>query len=138
MLYHRLYPIEFNHCDPAGIVFYPRYFEMTNHVCENFFREAVGVSYGEMMKRQSGVPTVRLETDFRAPSRLGDVLEVTLEVLRLGTSSVTFEIVGACSGQVRLVVTITLVWVAEADGAIAPQPWPEAIKAKLHSYLRAA
>ena len=28
MLYHRLYPIEFNHCDPAGIVFYPRYFEM--------------------------------------------------------------------------------------------------------------
>jgi acyl-CoA thioesterase FadM len=46
--------------------------------------------------------------------------------------------VGACSGQVRLVVTITLVWVAEADGAIAPQPWPEAIKAKLHSYLRAA
>jgi 4-hydroxybenzoyl-CoA thioesterase len=29
MLYHRLYPIEFNHCDPAGIVFYPRYFEMT-------------------------------------------------------------------------------------------------------------
>ena len=138
MLYHRLYPIEVNHCDPAGIVFYPRYFEMTNHVCENFFREAVGLSYGEMMKRQSGVPTVRLETDFRAPSRLGDVLEVTLEVLRLGTTSVTFEIVGACSGQVRLVVTITLVWVAEADGAIAPQPWPEAIKAKLHSYLRAA
>jgi 4-hydroxybenzoyl-CoA thioesterase len=91
-----------------------------------------------MMTRQSGVPTVRLETDFRAPSRLGDVLEVTLEVLRLGTTSVTFEIVGACSGQVRLVVTITLVWVAEADGAIAPQPWPEAIKAKLHSYLRAA
>ena len=44
MLYRRLYPIEFNHCDPAGIVFYPRYFEMTNHVCENFFREAVGVS----------------------------------------------------------------------------------------------
>ena len=138
MLYRRPYPIEFNHCDPAGIVFYPRYFEMTNHVCENFFREAVGVSYGEMMKRQSGVPTVRLETDFRAPSRLGDVLEVTLEVLRLGTTSVTFEIVGACSGQVRLVVAITLVWVAEADGAIAPQPWPEAIKAKLHSYLRAA
>ena len=138
MSYNRRYQIEFNHCDPAGIVFYPRYFEMTNHVCENFFREAVGLSYGEMMKRQSGVPTVRLETDFRAPSRLGDVLEVTLEVLRLGTTSVTFEIVGACSGQVRLVVTITLVWVAEADGAIAPQPWPEAIKAKLQSYLRAA
>ena len=61
-----------------------------------------------------------------------------MDVLRLGTTSVTFEIVGACGGQVRLLVTITLVWVAEADGAIAPQPWPEAIKAKLHNYLRAA
>lgn len=138
MQYHRRYPIEFNHCDPAGIVFYPRYFEMTNHVCENFFREAVGVSYADMMHQRCGVPTVRLETDFRAPSRLGDVLEVTLDVLRLGTSSVTFEIVGACGGQVRLVVTITLVWVAEDQGAISPQLWPEAMKANLYRYLRAA
>jgi 4-hydroxybenzoyl-CoA thioesterase len=91
-----------------------------------------------MMHQRSGVPTVRLETDFRAPSRLGDVLEVTLDVLRLGTSSVTFEIVGACDGQVRLVVTITLVWVTDVAGTIAPQPWPEAIKSKLHNYLRAA
>ena len=138
MLYRRLYPIEFNHCDPAGIVFYPRYFEMTNHVCENFFREAVGLSYADMMKQQSGVPTVRLETDFRAPSRLGDVLEVTLDVLRLGTSSVTFEIVGACGGQVRLVVVITLVWAKEVDGTIGPQPWPAAMRASLQGYMRAA
>lgn len=137
MPYHRLYPIEFNHCDPAGIVFYPRYFEMTNHVCENFFREAVGVSYAEMMHQRCGVPTVRLETDFRAPSRLGDVLEVTLDVLRLGTSSVTFEIVGACGGQVRLVVTITLVWVTDVAGTIAPQPWPEGMKARLQAFVRA-
>jgi 4-hydroxybenzoyl-CoA thioesterase len=137
MPYHRRYPIEFNHCDPAGIVFYPRYFEMTNHVCENFFREAVGVSYADMMHQGSGVPTVRLETDFRAPSRLGDVLEVTLDVLRLGTSSVTFEIVGACDGQVRLVVKITLVWVTDVAETIAPQPWPEAIKARLQAFVRA-
>lgn len=138
MRYHRLYPIEFNHCDPAGIVFYPRYFEMTNHVCENFFREAVGVSYADMMNQKAGVPTVRLETDFRAPSRLGDVLEVTLQVTRLGTSSATFEIVGACLGQVRLVVTITLVWAKDVNGAIGPRPWPETMKAKLQTYLRAA
>jgi 4-hydroxybenzoyl-CoA thioesterase len=137
MPYHRLYPIEFNHCDPAGIVFYPRYFEMTNHVCENFFREAVGVSYADMMHQGSGVPTVRLETDFRAPSRLGDVLEVTLDVLRLGMSSVTFEIVGACDGQVRLGVKITLVWVTDVAGTITPQPWPETIKARLQAFVRA-
>lgn len=135
MLYRRAYPIEFNHCDPAGIVFYPRYFEMTNHVCENFFREAVGVSYGAMMKQGAGVPTVRIETDFRAPSRLGDVLEVTLGIVRLGGSSVTFEIIGACEGQVRLVVRITLVWVKEVDGVLGPRAWPEDMKTRLQDYV---
>ena len=138
MLYRRSYPIEFNHCDPAGIVFYPRYFEMTNHVCENFFREAVGVSYAEMMKQRAGVPTVRIETDFRVPSRLGDVLDVTLQVVRLGGSSVTFEIVGSGEGQVRLVVTITLVWVKEVDGILAPRPWPEGMRVKLQDFVVAA
>ena len=136
MLYRRAYAIEFNHCDPAGIVFYPRYFEMTNHVCENFFREAVGVSYADMMKQGAGVPTVRIETDFRAPSRLGDVLDVTLEVVRLGGSSVTFEIVGRGPDGVRLVVLITLVWVKDEGGVIAPRVWPEGMKAKLAGYLR--
>ncbi|MGV8985467.1 MAG: acyl-CoA thioesterase [Cypionkella sp.] len=138
MLYHRRYPIEFNHCDPAGIVFYPRYFEMTNHVCENFFREAVGVSYAAMIKDGAGVPTVRIETDFRAPSRLGDVLDVTLEVVRLGASSVTFEIVGRGEAQVRLVVKITLVWVKEVDGVIGPQVWTEPMREKLAGFLREA
>ena len=47
MSYRRTIPVEFNHCDPAGIVFYARYFEMTNSVCENFFAEVVRRSYAE-------------------------------------------------------------------------------------------
>ena len=135
MLYHRKYPIEFNHCDPAGIVFYPRYFEMTNHVCENFFREVVGISYGAMMVQAAGVPVVRIETEFKAPSRLGDVLDVTLGVVRLGRSSVTFELVATGEAQVRLVASITLVWVQELAGVLGPQAWPDAMRAKLALYL---
>jgi hypothetical protein len=55
MSYARTIRVEFNHCDPAGIVFYPRYFEMTNSVCENFFREVVGYSYHAMMADGSDV-----------------------------------------------------------------------------------
>ncbi len=90
-MYRRTIPVEFNHCDPAGIVFYPRYFEMTNSVVENFFREVVGYSFAALMADGVGVPTARVETDFRAPSRLGDVLDWTLDVERLGGSSVTFR-----------------------------------------------
>ena len=33
----------FKHCDPAGIVFFPRYFEMMNDCVETFFDEALGI-----------------------------------------------------------------------------------------------
>ncbi|MBI1170843.1 acyl-CoA thioesterase [bacterium] len=138
MLYHRRYPIEFNHCDPAGIVFYPRYFEMTNHVCENFFREVADWPFAAMIAAGSGVPTVRIETDFSAPSRLGDVLDVSLEILRLGESSITFEIIGRGAGQLRLRVRLTLVHVAGTGGAIAAKPWPEPVRARLTSFKEAA
>lgn len=136
MLYHRPYPIEFNHCDPAGIVFYPRYFEMTNHVCENFFREIVGVSYAQMMAARSGVPTARLECDFHAPSRLGEVLEVTLAVTALGRSSLGVEIRALCGGEARLTARLTLVRVVEAEG-IRPDPWPEEMRARLAAFQSA-
>ena len=32
-------PVRFQHTDPAGIVFYPRYFEMINQVIEDWFAE---------------------------------------------------------------------------------------------------
>ena len=129
MPYLRTVPVEFNHCDPAGIVFYPRYFEMTNSVTENFFAEVVGRSYAQMTMRDgNGVPTVRIEADFRAPSRLGDRLAFTLEVVRLGGSSATFRIVARVGEEVRMEARLTLVWVSP-EGRAAP--WPEDMRARL-------
>lgn len=125
MSYHRPFRVEFNHCDPAGIVFYPRYFEMTNSVCENFFREVVGYSYHEMMEDGIGVPTVRVETDFRLPSRLGDILDWVLTVDALGASSVTFRLEARCDGLLRLTARLTLVWLGPDR---RPARWPDSIR----------
>jgi len=42
---HNAYTYEekvvFRHCDPAGIVFFPRYFEMINDCVESFFSEVL-------------------------------------------------------------------------------------------------
>ena len=128
MIYHRDIRIEFNHCDPAGIVFYPRYFEMINSVCENFFREAVGRSFAEMILERQGVPMVRIETDFQAPSRLGEVLNFQLTIRRLGGTSVTFRVTASGEGHQRLSALITLVWVS---GVLKASPWPETMKARM-------
>jgi 4-hydroxybenzoyl-CoA thioesterase len=130
MTYARQIRVEFNHCDPAGIVFYPRYFEMMNSVCENFFREAVGVPFEAMMAAGQGVPTARAETDFRAPSRLGDLLDWSLVVERLGGSSVAFRVTAACEGEHRLTAQLTLVWITAAR----PTRWTDAMRAALAAH----
>ncbi|MBC2835724.1 acyl-CoA thioesterase [Paragemmobacter straminiformis] len=134
MSYSRAIRIEFNHCDPAGIVFYPRYYEMTNSVIENFFRDAIGWPFEAMMAAGEGVPTVRIETDFRAPSRLGDMLDWRLGVTRLGHASVTLRLGAACDGQTRLGALITLVRLG-ADHR--PAPWPATIRDRLAAHQEA-
>ncbi|MCZ8332948.1 MAG: thioesterase family protein [Rhodobacteraceae bacterium] len=128
MSYHRSIRVEFNHCDPAGIVFYPRYFEMTNSVCENFFREVVGYSYQAMMADGIGVPTARLETDFRAPSRLGEVLDWALVVERVGGSSVTIRQEARCDEELRVTARLVLVWLSPEG---RPARWPDRVRAAL-------
>lgn len=131
MTYHRRISVEFNHCDPAGIVFYPRYFEMTNSVVENFFAEVIGYSFRRIMDEGAGVPTARIETDFTAPSRLGDVLDFSLQIRRIGGASVQFDLRAECDGQQRMAAALTLVWITNGGKAA---PWPDEIRDKMTQF----
>lgn len=126
--------IMFQHCDPAGIVFYPRYVEMFNAVVEEWFERGLGRSFAELvMERKKGVPTAHLEVSFKAPSRLGEVLELSLAVTKLGGSSVTCAIEASCEGEARIGGTVTLVHI---DGArMRSEPWPDDLRAKIEKFL---
>lgn len=102
--------LRFAHCDLAGIGFYPRYVELINEVVEDWCAHGIGVSYRELHATHGlGLPAVRLEIDFIAPSRCGDVLEFTLAIERLGRSSMTLA-VRACAGDSeRLRARLTVV-----------------------------
>ena len=78
-----------------------------------------------------GVPTARVETDFRAPSRLGDVLDWALVVERLGGSSVTFRLQATCASEHRLTARLTLVWLGPDH---RPARWPDPIRATLTAH----
>lgn len=121
----------FKHCDPAGIVFYPRYFEIINDCVEAFF-EDLGTPF-ETLHHTGAVPTAEIQTRFTAPSRHGDHLEILLEVTRLGRSSLGLEITATCGAQLRFTAQSTLVYI-NLDGR--PTPWPEALRSALHSRLK--
>ena len=74
-------PLRFAHCDPAGIAYYPRYFELCDAAIEDWTAAVLGISRREMhVDRGLGLPTVTLTADFAMPSRLGDMLDFTITV----------------------------------------------------------
>lgn len=90
--------IRFSDCDPAGIVFYPQYFIMFNGLVEDWIEEGLGIGYRHLIiDRRIGLPTVRLEADFRAISQMGDQVQLCLKVARLGTRSLTLQV--SCTGM---------------------------------------
>jgi len=85
--------VRFSDCDPAGIVFYPKYFEMFNSLIEDWCRDELQFSFTEIVARRGwGLPAVHLEADFRAPSQFGEALQAALRLRRIGRSSITLEI----------------------------------------------
>jgi 4-hydroxybenzoyl-CoA thioesterase len=85
--------IRFAHCDPAGIVFYPRYFEIINGIVEDWCEEGLGTSFHEMhMVQGVGFPTVHIDIHFTKTSILGDQLQAHLKVLKLGRASLTISV----------------------------------------------
>ncbi len=81
--------IRFKHVDYAGIVFYPRFLEMLNDLVEDWFAEALERPFSKMHHHGKGIPTVDLNVRFKKPARIGDVLEKSLWVIKLGGASVT-------------------------------------------------
>ena len=116
----------FKHCDPAGIVFYPRYFEMMNDCVEAFF-DHIGHPMHEILK-DGGVPTVQVQTRFQKPSRHGDDLVIHLLPQRVGNSSFTFEIKALAGEEERFASDMVIVHV---DNNGAAEAWPDPIRNKL-------
>ncbi|MEO8120278.1 MAG: thioesterase family protein [Rhodoferax sp.] len=104
--------IRFSDCDPAGIVFYPQYFVMFNGLVEDWFNEGLGLGYQRtVIERRIGLPTVRLEADFKAVSAMGDRVELSLEVERVGGSALTLQLrcVGRNDASLRMTMRQVIV-----------------------------
>jgi 4-hydroxybenzoyl-CoA thioesterase len=114
--------IRFSDCDPAGIVFYPQYFVMFNGLLEDWVDGPLGIGFADLVsRRRIGLPTVRLEADFRAVSRFGDDVTLSLEVERLGGRSLTLALRCCAAGDDELRMSVRQVIVTtslESHGAI--------------------
>ena len=131
--------VRFRHCDPAGIVFYPRYFEMINDFVEEWFDKALGHSFHRLLTdMRLGIPTASIQCDFTAPSRWNDTLRQELALRRIGGSSINFDVrfVGQDDERQRLSANATLVFVDVRS--VRPAPMPQALRQRMAAYLMPA
>ncbi len=92
--------IRFSHCDPAGIVYFVNFFDMVNGAVEDWFGDAIGLTFNEMhIQRRVGFPIVNTGCEFFKPCHLGDRLVLELTIARLGRSSIEFSVVGRVGGE---------------------------------------
>jgi 4-hydroxybenzoyl-CoA thioesterase len=128
--------VRFGHCDPAGIVFYPRYFEFFNTVIEDWCEHGLGSSFREMhLHLGYGLPTAHVECSFLKPSELGEILQAQLFVNKIGNTSLHVEInlFGADAVQ-RVGVKMVLVLMdMKTRKAI---PLPDQLRQKMQQYLK--
>lgn len=131
--------VRFKDCDAAGIVFFPRYFEMLNDLVEDWFREALDWPFERMHGADhAGVPTADLQCRFVAPSRMGEVLTRELAVTRLGSSSCTLRVcfLGAeADRRADLRVEFSQRLVCVDTARMAPRPFPAPVREAMARFV---
>ena len=126
--------IRFAHCDPAAIVYFPRFFDLAHSTMEDWLSQGVGFALSDMIReRRIGTPTVTINCDFIKPLRMGDTLRFELRVKKLGNASVDIDYVGTKDGIEHLHITQTLVFM-DLDRAQAV-PIPGDIRKGLEQFL---
>jgi 4-hydroxybenzoyl-CoA thioesterase len=84
--------VEWGDCDPAGIVYFPRFFEYFD-ACTSALFEKAGFRKAEMMQHYGllGIPMIDTRAQFYAPASFGDVVVVETRITDWGRSSFQVE-----------------------------------------------
>jgi 4-hydroxybenzoyl-CoA thioesterase len=129
--------VRFGHCDAAGWVFYPRYFEMVSDFVEDWFEDGLEASApGLFHHKQVLTPSVHFTVDFEKPTRYGDRLTFNLWTAKVGRTSCELRIEASHGGELRMRVKQVLVFISAATSRATAIP-PELVS-RMHRFAAQA
>jgi 4-hydroxybenzoyl-CoA thioesterase len=114
--FRRQLTIEWGQCDPAGIVFNSRFFEIFDSSSWQLFEAALGVKPHELAGTFGilGVPLVDVRANFLKPIKFGDVVDSTSRVSEFRRSSFDVEHRLSVNGELAVDGSETRVWTARS------------------------
>ena len=132
--------VRWSEADPAGIVFYPRFFEWFDLGTEALF-EALGLPWRDLFpaERIVGVPIVETGARFASPVRYGDEVRIETTVSDVREKTFRVEHVVAVGSRRCAAGFEVRAWVARPEhpgGALEARPIPAGIVARLKGESR--
>ena len=114
--YRKQLTIEWGQCDPAGIVFNSRFFEMFDASTWQMFEAALGVKPHELASAFgiTGIPLVDVRANFIKAVKFGDIVDLTSQVSEFRRSSFDVEHRLSVGGEVAVEGGETRVWASRS------------------------
>ena len=116
-IFRRQLTIEWGQCDPAGIVFNSRFFEMFDASTWQMFQAAIGVKPHELASEFGimGIPLVDVRANFLKPIKFGDVVDMTSRISEFRRSSFDVEHQLSVGGELAVEGGETRVWASRSE-----------------------
>jgi 4-hydroxybenzoyl-CoA thioesterase len=126
--------IKWGDCDPAGIIYFPRYFEILDASTAALFERALGMTQYQFLKKYdfAGFPVVTTQACFFKTTRYGDDVIID-STISFGTTSFSLQHRISMDGVTVCESSETRVWVAHDPAAPAgfkSAPIPAAVREK--------
>ena len=124
--------VEWGDCDPAGIIYYPRYYHFMDGAFQDF---AASCGFSQRSLREEhgliGTPLVDTGCRFLSPLTYGDTATVALTVEHIGASSLRLSYVFSLGERRTAEGFEARVFAREASGGIEKAAIPESLRLRL-------
>jgi 4-hydroxybenzoyl-CoA thioesterase len=130
--------IEWGDCDPAGIIFYARYYDIFDVSTTMMLEHVLGMNKIDYLKAYDflGHPLAETRARFLRPTRFGDEVAIETAVVACGRSSFKIEHKLTKAGTLSAEGYETRVWVVrhpDDPRRMKSQPLPRDVVAKLNA-----
>ena len=127
--------VEWSQCDPAGIVFNSRFFELFDSSTWLLFQAALGVPPHELATAFGimGIPLVDVRASFLKPIKFGDLVDIDSKIAEFRRSSFDVEHRFSVNGKLAVEGGETRVWATRSRDnpeKIGAAPIPDNVIAK--------
>ncbi len=123
--------VRYIECDAQKVVFNSRYGEYVD-VAINEFLRAMG-ALQDFTEGNLDFQLVKQTTEWKAPARFDQVLELSIAATRLGTTSFTVSTDFRIAGAQRVIVTVETVYVLVDVRTLTKLPLPAELRAALEA-----